>query len=94
MILKKFIDKKWQTKLSDKDSIKWLTYGSSFKSLLIASVGFKIMEFESQLNNTIEYEFQVDETSDPEKQLYNVIIGNDLLYNMGINILFKEKQIQ
>ena len=94
MILKKFTDKKRRTKLSDKDSIKYLTYGSSFKSSMTASVGFKMVEFESQKDNTIEYEFQVDETSDPKKQLYDVIIGNDLLYNMGVNILFKEKQIQ
>ena len=45
-------------------------------------------------DNTIKYQFQVDITSDPEKQLYDVIIENDLLYNMGINILFKERQIQ
>ena len=82
MILKKFTDKKRRTKLSDKDSIKYLTYGNSFKSSMAASVGFKMVEFESQSNNTFECEFQVDEISDPEKQLYDVIIGNDLLYNM------------
>ena len=67
-------------------------YGTSFKSSMTASVGFKMVAFESQPNNTIKYEFQVDETSDPEKQLYDVIIGDNLLYNMGINIMFKEKQ--
>ena len=61
---------------------------------MTASMGFKMVKFESQSNNTIEYQFQVDETSNPDKQLYDVIIGNDLLYNMGINILFKERQIQ
>ena len=60
---------------------------------MTANVGFKMVEFENQKSNTIEYEFQVDKTSDPEKQLYEVIIGNDLLWNMGINILLKEKQI-
>ena len=57
MVLKKFTSKKRQTKLSNKDSIKYLTYGSSFKSSMTASVGFKIVEFESQSNNTIKYEF-------------------------------------
>ena len=94
MILKKFTSKNRRTKLSDKNSIRYTTYGSSFKSSMTASVGFKMVEFESQSNNTIEYQFQVDETSDPDKQLYDVIIGNDLLYNMGINILFKERQIK
>ena len=61
---------------------------------MIASVGFKMVEFKSQKNNTIEYKFQVDERSDPRKQLYDVIIGNDLLWNMGVNILSKEQQIK
>ena len=94
MILKKFTSKKRQTKLSDKDSIKYLIYCSSFKSSMTANVGFKMVEFESQSNNTIEYQFQVDKTSNPDKQLYDVIIGNDLLYKMGVNILFKERHIQ
>ena len=51
-------------------------------------------EFESQKNNTIEYEFQVNDKSNPKSQLYDVIIVNDLLWNMGVNILFKERQIQ
>ena len=86
MILKKFTDKKRRTKLSDKGSIKYQTYGSSFKSSMMASVGFKMVEFETQKNNTIEYELQVDETSDPNSQLYDVIVGSDLLWNMGVNI--------
>ena len=93
MILKKFIDQKQRIKLSDKDSIKYQTYGSSFTSSMTASVGFKMVEFESQKNNTIEYEFQVDKTLDPDKQLYDVIIRSNLLQNMRVNILFKERQI-
>ena len=79
MVLKKFTSKKRQTKLSNKDSIKYLTYGSRFKLSMTASVGFKMVEFKSQKKNTIEYEFLVDETSDPNKQIYSVIIKNDLL---------------
>ena len=94
MILKRFTDKKRRTKLSDKNSIKYETYGSSFKSSMTPSVGFKMVEFEKQKNITVEYEFHVDETSDPDKQMYDVIIGNDLLYNMGVNILFKEQEMQ
>ena len=60
---------------------------------MIVSVGFEMVDFKTQKNNTIEYEFQVDETSNPDNQLYDVIIGNDLLWNMGVNILFKEQQI-
>ena len=61
---------------------------------MTASIGFKMVEFESQKNNTIEYEFQVDETLNPKKELYDVIIGSDLLWNMGVKVLFKQHQIQ
>ena len=94
MILKKFTSKDRRTKLSDKNSIRYTTYGSSFKSSMTASVGFKMVESWSHSDKSIEYQFQVDKTSDPDKQLYDVIIGNDLLYNMGVNILFKERQIK
>ena len=69
MILKRFTDQKRQPKLSDKNSIKYETDGSSFKLSMIASMGFKMVKFKSQKNNTIEYKFQVDETSNPDKQL-------------------------
>ena len=52
-----------------------------------------MIEFEEHKHQTIEYNFQVDETSDPDKQAYDVIIGNDLLWNLGINILFREEEI-
>ena len=84
MILKKFTSKKQRTKLSDKDSIKYLTYGSSFKSSMTASVGFKMVEFESQSNNTIEYQFQVDETSDPDKQLYDAFVSLFLFLSVKV----------
>lgn len=39
--------------------------------------------------NDSKHGFQVDETFNPNKQAYDVIIGNDLLWNMGIDVLFK-----
>ena len=46
---------------------------------MTSSVGFKMVEFEIQKKDTIEYEFQVDETLNTDNQLYDVIIGIDLL---------------
>ena len=57
LILEMFTDQKQQTKLSDTYSIKYETYGSSFKSSMITGVGFKMVEFDSQKNSTIEYDF-------------------------------------
>lgn len=94
MILKKFTETKRRIRLSKEDTIQYETYGSKFISSMTASVGFKMIEFEEHKHQTIEYNFQVDETSDPDKQAYDVIIGNDLLWNLGINILFREEEIQ
>ena len=46
MILKKFTDANRRTKLSQSDTIKCETYGSTFKLSMTASVIFKIIEFE------------------------------------------------
>ena len=62
MILKKFTDKKRRTKLSKKDTVEYTTYNSKFESSMTANVGFKMVEFEQHQNQTVEYEFQVDET--------------------------------
>ena len=95
MILKKFTDIKRRNKLSVEDTVVYETYGSTFKSSMTASVGFKMIEFNQHQHQTIEYEFQVDETKySKQKQHYDMIIGNDLLWNMGINILYNEQQIQ
>ena len=94
MILKMFTDKKRRTKLSNKDTVGYETYNSKFKSSMTASVGFKMVECEQHQNQTVEYEFQVDETNySKNKQHYDMIIGNDLLWNMGINISYNEQQI-
>ena len=58
MILKQFTDKKQRTKLSKENTIKYETYGSEFHSSMTASVGFKMIEFEQQKNQTIEFKFQ------------------------------------
>jgi hypothetical protein len=95
MILKKFTNIKRRNKLSIEDTVIYETYGSTFKSSMTASVGFKMIEFNKHQHQTIEYEFQVDETKySKQKQQYDMIIGNDLLWNMGINILYNEQQIQ
>ena len=80
--------------MSKEDTIQYETYGSKFTSSMTASVGIKMIEFEQHKHQTIKYKFQVDETLDPNKQAYYVIIGNDLSWNLGINILFREEEIQ
>lgn len=53
-----------------------------------------MVEFDKYKHQTLEFKFQVDKTSNPEKQANDVIIGNDLLSNIGFNILYRREQIQ
>ena len=39
---------------------------------MTASMGFKMVEFETQQTQTIKYEYQADEASNPKKQIYDV----------------------
>ena len=70
MVLKKFTDKKRRNKLSKEQTIVYETYGGKFKSSMTASVGFKMIEFQQNKHQTIEYEFQIDETNN-SKQMYD-----------------------
>lgn len=95
MILKKFTDQKQRTKLSKEDTIKYELYGSKVRSSMMASAGFKMVDFEQHKHQTVKFGIQVDKISNPQKKkAYDVKIGNDLFWNMGINIIFKEEQIQ
>ena len=67
MILKNFTDPKQRTNLSQSNTIEYERYDSTFKLSMTASIDFKIVEFEQHKHQTVEFEFQVDETSNPKK---------------------------
>jgi len=92
--LKKFTSKKSQSALSDKDCTVYQTYDGEFVSKSAASVAFRMVEFENNNNITVKHKFQVDEVNDPKKSKYDMIIGSDLLWNMGFNISYSRERVE
>ena len=60
-----------------------------------ASISFKNGKLEAKSTNIrlliIEFRFQVVETSNPKKVIYDMTIGNDIFWNIGINIWYYTK---
>ena len=94
IILKKFTERKRRTELSEKDKAVYTTYGGQFVSKSAASVGFRLVEFENNNEITIEHEFQVDEHHDHETAKYDMIIGSDLLWNIGVDISYNKERVE
>ena len=93
IILEEFTEKNRRTKLSKEKSTTYQTYGGKFTSSSTASVGFRMVEFENK-KQTVEFEFQVDSVGKSKTSSYDMIIGTDLLWNMGINIRFRDQLIE
>ena len=92
IILKKFTERKRRIELKDKDKVEYATYGGKFQSTSTASVGFKLIEFANK--QTINYKFQVDELQSANQARYDMIIGSDLLNELGINIRYSNNCIE
>ena len=79
IILKEFTAKKRRTLLSQKEQVRYETYGGKFVSKSTASVGFRLVEFAKNNDVKIEHEFQVDEQQKSRNSRYNMIIGSNLM---------------
>lgn len=94
IILKKFKERERRTELPDEKKTVYTTYGGQFVSKSAASVGFRLVEFENNNEITIEHEFQVDEHHDHKQTKYDMIIGSDLLWNMGVDISYSRERVE
>ena len=94
IILKKFTESKRRTKLKPRDHIRYTTYGDTFNSTAKASMGLQFIEFEEKGKQTVEHEFSVNGTHYKHEPSYDVIIGTDLMWNMGVKINFREETLE
>ena len=94
IILKKFTCKSKRTKLEEKDQVHYETYGGHFTSTAVASVALKFIEFNKYREKLINYNFQVDEYNRSKDSKYDMIIGADLMSDIGIDLLFTEGKIR
>ena len=93
IILKEFTRRERRIELDAENQKVYRTYGGQFVSKSKASVGFRMVEFERNNNITIEHEFQVDKVHKSKKNKYDLIIGSNLLWNMGVNICYLKEQV-
>ena len=94
IILKQFTERDKRTELPDDEHITYETYGGEFKSKSAASVGFRFVEFENNSDITVEHRFQVDEIHTPRQSKDDMIIGSDLLWNMGMDIRYSCERVE
>ena len=92
IILKKFTCKSKRTKLEEKDQVHYETYGGHFTSTAVASVALKFIEFNKYREKLINYNFQVDEYNRSKDSKYDMIIGADLMSDIGIDLLYSQKE--
>ena len=60
IILREFTSKSRRRILDEKDHVRYKTYGGYFTSSAVASVPFKLIEFNTYKDKLINYKFQVD----------------------------------
>ena len=94
IILRDFTCPKERKLLSKEDCCRYETYGGHFTSNSTANVAFRLVEFNKNKDLLINYKFQVDEVNKSKDSRYDMIIGNDILHDLGIDLMFSEERIQ
>jgi hypothetical protein len=70
----------------------WNTLGGNFKTKRKALIDFKFPELNT--HKKVNWITHVDETTDPEKAMYDMIIGMDLLCELGVVVDTEEKVLR
>ena len=91
IILRHFVDRGQLTN-RERRSVTYNTYGGKFRTKSAASVGLRLIEFSN--SKTIKWEFQVDEYHHHEEVPYDMIIGSDLMAQLGLDIKYSNRTIQ
>ena len=72
-------------------TVRWNTMAGQFATRRTAPIKVKLPEFST--SKTIAWTAHVDETTDPKKAMFDLIIGIDLMEALGVDISFKENKI-
>ena len=86
IIFRKFVKNRQLKRLGPKDHVTYSTYGGTVVSKAAAPVGLRLVEFSN--SKRINYECRVDEINSAEDSPYDVIIGADLMSDIGIDLHF------
>ena len=85
IVLKKFINKNKLSKFKTKP-VKWSTLGGVYHTRKRGQVDLLLPEF--SLNKQITWTFHVDEVTNPQLAQYDMIIGDDLMQELGIDLIY------
>ena len=89
LILQQFVTK--QSSKYKTTPTKWSTLGGAFTTKQKAIINFKLPEFSN--SRDITWKAHVDDTTTSSKAKYDMIIGNDLMQQLGLEISFKTKTL-
>ena len=85
MLLKKFVNKKKLSSFKTKP-VRWATLGGVYHTRRRGQVDIRLPEF--SLTKNIAWTFHIDESTNPELAQYDMIIGDDLMQELGIDLLY------
>jgi hypothetical protein len=85
IVLKNYVDRKNLSKYKGKPT-HWKTMGGIYTTKRKALVEFTFPEFST--NKTISCVCHVDESADPHLTHYDMIIGDELLQELGIDLIY------
>ena len=82
---------KGRSKSTSKKRIKWKTLGGVFTTRSESLIDFKLPELHQ--NKTVTWTVHVDDKTKRTESSFDMIIGMDLMCQLGINIDCQEKTI-
>ena len=91
LILRKFVAR-GKAKGYKGHATNWNTMGGTFTTKRKALLEFKLPEFST--NKRVEWVCHVDDTTDSKSAQYDMIIGIDLMTDIGLDICFSAKKIR
>ena len=86
IILENFVCKQW---MQNDTTTSWITKGGNFQKSKKCKTTFILMEFFK--NKSIEWNLHVDSTPSPHH--YDMILGHDIMSELGITLNFKDQMM-
>ena len=71
---------------------KWMTKGGQFETSASCEIQMKLLDFSS--SRTVTWRFHVDKNSKSETENYDMIIGKDLMQNLGLDVKYSNLTLQ
>ena len=71
---------------------KWMTKGGQFETKAICEVQMKLLDFSS--SRTVKWKFHVDTKATSKQENYDMIIGKDLMQELGLDVKYSNLSLQ